>query len=324
MPSRRNFLKSLGISLLAPSALLADDDKPRRSRWEMIFGSHETVEPEFHPEPAKWDNSTITAAWIGHATVLVNFYGTRIITDPVFSNRIGVSVAGLFTIGPTRLIAPALRFEDLPPIDLILLSHAHMDHLDIPTLSRFRGDIPIVTAKNTSDVIDNLARKRVQELDWGEKMRIGDVEIEALRVKHFGWRYPWESDRSRGDWNGRSFNAYLISKNGKHIVFGGDTANQEYFKTIGERGIEIELAMMPIGAYDPWIYNHANPEQALSMADQLKAKRVLPMHWRTFIQSDEPTMEPIERLKTASASQPERIVLERVGETWSLENSRST
>ncbi|HCA78386.1 MAG TPA: Zn-dependent hydrolase [Bacteroidetes bacterium] len=319
MHSRRKFLKALGIGAVAPTILLGQSVEPKRSRWEMIFGSPDTVKPEFAPNPASWDDSTITAAWIGHATVLINFFGTKIITDPVFSERIGLNILGLTTLGPKRLISPALSIKDLPPIDLILLSHAHMDHLDIPSLERFAKSVPMVIAKNTADVLENLGRKDVHELDWGEKMAVGGLEIEALQVKHFGWRFPWEKDRSRGEWTGRSYNAYLLSKNGRHIVFGGDTAYQEYFKEVGKRNLPIDLAIMPIGAYDPWIFNHANPEQAVEMANHLGVRQIMPIHWRTFIQSDEPTMEPITRFKAALEMTPERIALESVGQTWTLD-----
>lgn len=325
MSTRRKFLAALGLGVVAPRILVGQEAHPelKRSRWDMLFGSHETVEPEFHPDPSIWRDDTLTAAWIGHATVLINFYGTWIITDPVFSERIGLNFLGLFTLGPKRLIAPALAWEGLPPIDLILLSHAHMDHLDIRSLSKFKRDIPVVMAKNTVDVVENMAWKEVHEMDWGEIAKVGDVEIEALEVKHFGWRYPWEEDRSRGNWNGRSYNAYLLSKNGRHIVFGGDTAHQEYFRRVGERGIGIDLALMPIGAYDPWIFNHCNPEQAVAMADQMNAKRIMPIHWRTFIQSDEATMEPIRRFKAALADQPDRIALEAVGQTWTMDELKA-
>jgi len=194
-----------------------------------------------------------------------------------------------------------------------------MDHLDVPSLEKFNRSIPMVIAKNTADVLDGLRRKEVYELDWGEKMAMGPLRIEALQVKHFGWRYPWEDDRSKGVWTGRSFNAYLLTKNGRHVVFGGDTAYQEYFREIGKRNIAVDLAIMPIGAYDPWIFNHANPEQAVEMADHLNARTIMPIHWRTFIQSDEPTMEPIARFKAALRHAPERIALEDVGQTWTLD-----
>jgi L-ascorbate metabolism protein UlaG (beta-lactamase superfamily) len=324
MSTRRKFLAALGLGVVAPRILMGQESQPglKRSRWDMLFGSNETTAPEFHPDPSTWSNETLTAAWIGHATVLINFYGTWLITDPVFSSRIGLNFLGLFTLGPKRLLNPALNFEELPPIDLILLSHAHMDHLDMPSLSKFKRTIPVVMAKNTVDVVENMGWKEVHELDWGERAKVGDLEIEALEVKHFGWRYPWEEDRSRGNWNGRSYNAYLVSKNGRSFVFGGDTAHQDYFSGIGDRGLAVDLAIMPIGAYDPWIFNHCNPEQAVAMADQMHARHIMPIHWRTFIQSDERTMEPIERFKAALAAQPERIALESVGQTWTMDQKQ--
>lgn len=315
MPTRRSFITTLGLSLLSAPALLAQE-RQKRTRWEMIANDAPVAKPQFKPDPSTWRNDTITAAWIGHATVLINFYGTTIITDPVFSERIGLNVANLFTIGPKRLVHPALTFDELPAVDLILLSHAHMDHLDTPTLRKFKRTVPIVIAQNTYDVVEDFGFQEVYELDWGQWTQVGDVRIEALEVKHFGWRFPWEKDRSRGYRDGRSYNAYLISKNGKHIVFGGDTAYQEYFKAVGERKIGIELAIMPIGAYDPWIHNHCNPEQALEMAGHMNARCMLPIHWNTFIQSEEPTGEPIKRLLNAASAEPGKIALTSIGETW--------
>jgi L-ascorbate metabolism protein UlaG (beta-lactamase superfamily) len=316
MATRRKFLGALGLGLLAPDTVFAQDARSRTSRILDMLSSHDVLPAPEKPNPSMWSDATITAAWIGHATVLVNFFGTWIITDPMFSERAGINLLGITTLGPKRLIEPALRVDELPPIDLILLSHAHMDHLDLPTLRKFDGDIPLVMAKNTVDVVENLPRKTVVELDWGEKATVVGVEVEALRVRHFGWRFPWENDRSKGEWRGRSFNGYLLTKNGRHIVFGGDMGYHEYFKPIGERGIDVELAIMPIGTYDPWIANHCNPEQAVEMSDHLNARAILPIHFNTFIMSDEPVEEPMARLKAALASQPERLALETVGQTW--------
>lgn len=284
----------------------------------MVAHDEPVETPRFKPDPLSWDDSTITAAWIGHSTILINLFGTTILTDPVFSERIGLDIGGFFTVGPKRLVAPALEFEELPPIDLVLVSHAHMDHLDTPSLRRFKRSTPIVMAKNTLDVIETIGFEEIYELDWGQWTKIGDVRIEALEVKHFGWRYPWEKDRSRGDWDGRSYNAYLISKHDHSIFFAGDTAYHEMFKKVQDRNIPISLAMMPIGAYDPWIANHASPEQAVQMTDHLGAYHMLPMHWRTFVQSEEPTLEPIQRLKQALFEKPDRMVLEAIGQTWKL------
>jgi L-ascorbate metabolism protein UlaG (beta-lactamase superfamily) len=314
MFSRRKFLTTLALAAAAVSAGATENRTRRRERWEMLAHDDVMQPAPVKPDPAAWDTNTITAAWIGHATVLINFFGMNIITDPVLSSRIGLNIAGLFTIGPRRLVAPALTFEELPPIDLLLLSHAHLDHLDVPTLDRFDRSIPVVLAANTYDVISRLGFETVFELDWGRWTTVGDLRVEALQVKHFGWRYPWEHDRSRGNPDGRSYNAYLLSRRGRHLVFGGDTAYHEHFRMLADRGLRIDLAVMPIGAYDPWIRNHASPEQALSMSDHMGAGKILPIHWNTFIQSQEPTGEPMERLKRAAA--PGRIVLDTIGQTW--------
>jgi L-ascorbate metabolism protein UlaG (beta-lactamase superfamily) len=220
-------------------------------------------------------------------------------------------------------VLPALSIEELPPIDIILVSHGHMDHMDTPSIRQFDRKTPIVIAKHTLDIIEDQGFEEVYELDWGQHSIIDDVRVEALQVKHFGWRYPWEEDRSRGNPEGRSYNAYLITKNGRHILFGGDTAYQEYFRALPERGLSIDLAMMPIGAYNPWIRSHADPEQALAMTDHMKARYMLPIHWNTFIQSDEPTAEPMQRLIAASNGQEHRIALREVGETWRMGNDES-
>jgi L-ascorbate metabolism protein UlaG (beta-lactamase superfamily) len=318
MISRRKFLAGVGAGLASTSFLVGRENGRRRTRWEMIAHDEPVEAPRFKPEPLSWDDSTITAAWIGHATILINFFGTTILTDPVFSERIGLDIAGLFTLGPQRLVAPALDFEELPPIDILLVSHAHMDHLDTPSLRRFKRSTPIVMAKNTLDVIEPIGFEEIYELDWGQWTRIGDVRIEALEVKHFGWRFPWEKDRSRGYRDGRSYNAYLVSQGSHSIFFAGDTAYQEMFKKVRDRNIPVSLAIMPIGAYDPWIANHASPEQAVQMADHLGAYHLLPMHWRTFVQSEEPTLEPIQRLKQALSEKPDRMVLDAIGQTWRL------
>ncbi len=315
MPTRRKFLAALGLSLAgAPVPLRAQGE--RRSRWEMLTHDEEAALPPHRPDPAAWRNDRLTAAWLGHATVLINFFGARIITDPVLFEKIGLDIAGLFTMGPRRLVLPALTVDELPPIDLILLSHAHMDHLDIPTLRKFDRRIPVVIAKNTLDVIEDLGFQEIYELDWGDWTNAAGVRVEAFEVTHFGWRFPWEKDRSKGFHEGRSYNAYLLTKNGRSIFFGGDTAYHERFRALKERQIPLDLAIMPIGAYDPWIRAHANPEQAMAMADHMGAHHILPIHWSTFIQSEEPTGEPIERLKKAAAGEPDRIVIDAIGKTW--------
>jgi L-ascorbate metabolism protein UlaG (beta-lactamase superfamily) len=266
--------------------------------------------PRFKPDPAQWNPNAITASWLGHSTVLINFYGVRLITDPALFSRVGANL-GLGTIGPKRLIAPALRVRELPMIDVALLSHAHLDHLDVPTLRRLRGSPFAVTAKSTADILRG-TRLRPTELNWGESVRLatphGEVRIEAFQVKHWGAR--WRRDSHRG------YNGYIVEREGKKILFGGDTAFSPTFAALRSKG-PFEIAMMPIGAYQPWIVSHCTPEEAVAMANQAGGKRVLPIHHQTFRLGRELRMEPLERLEAALAKEPERIALREVGESFS-------
>ena len=119
------------------------------------------------PTPATWSDTQVTLAWLGHATTLINFFGIKILTDPTLFPRIGIRLPGL-TIGPKRLTAPALKVDELPRIDLILLSHAHFDHLDLRTLRCFDENTSVITARATSDLLRRTRFREVTELDWGE------------------------------------------------------------------------------------------------------------------------------------------------------------
>jgi L-ascorbate metabolism protein UlaG (beta-lactamase superfamily) len=249
-------------------------------------------------------------AWLGHATVLLNFYGVRILTDPVLANRCGIAV-GIGTVGPKRYIAPALGFSELPPIDVVLLSHAHYDHMDVGTLRRFPTSTLVVNAKTTTDILSSTRLKDVTELKWGEQTTLrttrGEVEIEAMQVKHWGQRWP--SEMARG------YNGYILRREGKALIFGGDTALTPAFGEVRSRGPFV-AALMPIGAYQPWIYNHCNPEQAVDMANSARASYIVPIHHQTFRLSEEPMQEPIERLQAALQREPERLALKQIGETF--------
>lgn len=248
---------------------------------------------------------------MGHATVLINFYGIRILTDPTFGDRVGVSL-GLGTAGPKRFVAPALRLKDLPPIDLVLLSHAHMDHMDLPSLRAFAGKTAIVAARNTTDLLGNIAAKPPTELGWGDDFTLrtvrGELRAEALEVNHWGKRWPNEAVA-------RGYNGYILRREGRALLIGGDTANTPLFGELRSRG-PFDAAIMPIGAYDPWIRSHCTPEQAVDMANAAGARFVVPVHHQTFRLSDEPMNEPIERIQEALQGESERLALKQIGETF--------
>ena len=261
------------------------------------------------PSFSAWPREGLHAAWIGHSTVLIRLDGFTILTDPVFSTRIGIKV-GPFTIGMKRLVSPALDLAELPVPDLILLSHAHMDHLDRPSLRRLENArTTVVTAAGTSDLLRVRRYRAVHELRWNESRQIGPASVRAFEVKHWG-------ARTRTDVH-RGYNGYLIEAGRFRVLFGGDTAYTDSFRQL-RSSKPLDLAIMPIGAYDPWIHAHCNPEQAFAMANAAGAEFVLPIHHRTFKLSNEPYGEPIERLLLASGSAQDRIPVHEIGEEFHL------
>jgi L-ascorbate metabolism protein UlaG (beta-lactamase superfamily) len=291
----------------------------RVRRWvaylwrEAIRESRRPIAPAFtKPDPAQWSNRGVTSAWLGHATVLIDFFGVNVLTDPVLFPRIGVRLPGL-TLGPKRLTAPALTVYELPKIDVILLSHAHFDHFDLRTLHQFDDSTKVVTAPRTRDLLRWTRLRDVTELRWGERTSIktsaGRVDIAAFRLKHWGARVQ------RDDYRG--YNGYVIEREGHRVIFGGDTAMTDSFSELRENG-RIDLAIMSIGCYNPWIRTHCNPEQAVQMANDAGAEFIMPVHHQTFRLSFEPFREPIERFEAALHKTPERIALREIGDTFVL------
>lgn len=308
-------MRTPGIKPLEQSGVCTS----RVRRWlghlfrEWTIESWRPISPALtKPEPAEWSDTQVTLAWIGHSTVLINFFGVTILTDPVLFPRVGIRLLG-FTIGPKRFIAPALRYHELPKVDLILLSHAHFDHLDLRTLRCFDESTSVITARATSDLLKRTRFSDVSELRWGESKTLntaaGEIEVTAFPVKHWGART--QRDTHRG------YNGYLIERRGRRIMFAGDTAMTENFAALRRRGA-IDVAIMSIGAYNPWIQSHCTPEQAVQMANAADAQFVAPVHHQTFRLSFEPFREPIQRFEAALCKSPERIALREIGETFVL------
>ncbi|HWB85530.1 MAG TPA: MBL fold metallo-hydrolase [Bryobacteraceae bacterium] len=260
------------------------------------------------PRPKLWPAHGLHAAWLGHSTILLRIDGFTILTDPAFSTRVGLDL-GLFTLGVKRLVAPALSISELPPIDLILLSHAHMDHFDVPSLRRLESRVTtVITSARTSDLLQVHHYAAVRELAWGERTRVGAAEIRAFPVNHWGARM--RRDTYRG------YNGYTIEAGRFRVLFGGDTALTSSFRAL-RTSRPFDLAIMPVGAYNPWIRAHCTPEQSWQMANEAGAEIFFPVHHQTFPLSREPFLEPIERVYSAAGRNQDRVAVSRIGQQFS-------
>jgi L-ascorbate metabolism protein UlaG (beta-lactamase superfamily) len=193
-----------------------------------------------------------------------------------------------------------------------------MDHMDRWTLeklsSMWPNQIAVLSATHTVDVINDLPWKSCEEIDWGETTSISGITIRALEVRHNGWRFPGEPCRSNGfKRTGRSYNGYEIEYEGARIVFGGDTAYTDAFRSVQP---EIDLAIMPIGSYEGYSAFHCNPEEALAMSMMMHARAVMPIHHLTFRQSPEPIREPLARLIRAADTNKLHIAAKLPGNTY--------
>jgi L-ascorbate metabolism protein UlaG (beta-lactamase superfamily) len=276
-----------------------------RGRGRLRFLDHvgSLPAPPLKPDLSRWHDRALAASWLGHATILLRIDGTTILTDPVLSNRVGLGL-GVITGGPRRFVAPALSLRELPAIDVILISHAHFDHLDRPTLNRLSKRAHVITAPHTADLLRDLGFAHVTELRWGESATVGSLTITAQQVRHWGARTLY--DRHRG------YNAYVIQSPTHRVLYGGDTAHCDHFKDVNP----VDLAILGIGGYDPYVMAHATPEQAWDMAQQCRAEGILPMHHSTFRLSQEPVNEPIERILAAAGNDADRVIVRQIGACW--------
>jgi L-ascorbate metabolism protein UlaG (beta-lactamase superfamily) len=263
--------------------------------------------------PPRVHGEEMLVTWIGHATVLVQTQGLNILTDPIWSER-----ASPFSfIGPKRARAPGVAFDRLPKIDLVLVSHNHYDHLDLPTLKRlWHRDRPLIVTSLGNDTILRDKGLEAVALDWGRTRPFPGGSVTIDRNHH--WSARWGTDRNRALWSG-----FTVRLPRGSIFFAGDTGwgDGSWVRQAAARG-PYRLAIIPIGAYEPRDFmktNHVNPEEAVAIFEALAPVRALGIHWGTFQLTFEPIDEPrqrLERLKRERGIAAERFVATEVGETF--------
>jgi N-acyl-phosphatidylethanolamine-hydrolysing phospholipase D len=247
--------------------------------------------------------------WVGHASFVMRLGGKYIATDPVFSERIQGVIP--------RLVAPGVVPEMLPPVDVVLVSHGHYDHLDVPSLRRLGEQAVYVVPLGNAGAVRRSGAQRIVELDWWQTHREGSLEITLVPARHWSMRAPW--DRNDGLWGG-----YIIRGPEGTAYHSGDTAFFDGFAEIGSRCGPIDWAMLPIGAYEPrWFMQpqHMNPEDSLKAFQLLNARTMVAMHWGTFVLTDEPTSEPPSLTREGFAAHgwpDDRLWIMDVGETRAL------
>lgn len=264
--------------------------------------------PASRLNPAQWSDHALTMADLGHSTLLMNWYGLRVLSDPTLFNRVGLSIDSLLTIGPHRYSAPPLTPAQLQNVDVILITHAHMDHLDLPSLRALPKSAVVVACSGCGELIRPLGFTDVRELRWGERTEVKGLSVEAMGAKHWGVRWP-PMGRAYG------YNSYVLERGGTRMLLACDSAYTPLFGTLASDPPEV--AAFSIAAYDPWIHNHANPEQVWEMFQQSGARYLIPIHWGTFRLSKEPMDEPMRRLVAAAGPQADRVAIRQIGVAWS-------
>ncbi|MFE3682849.1 MBL fold metallo-hydrolase [Streptomyces sp. NPDC059095] len=236
------------------------------------------------------DTDTLAVTWAGHASWIVRIGGLTVLTDPVWSRRI----LGI----PPRITPVGVRWEDLPPVDAVVISHNHYDHLDAPTLKRLPRDTPLFVPAGLGGWFRRRRFHQVTELDWWEAAEYKGVRFDFVPAHH--WSKRGLTDTCRSLWGGW----ILGDRRQRRLYFAGDTGYGHWFKEIGRRYTGIDLALLPIGAYAPrwWLQDvHTDPEEAVQAFADLGARRMAPMHWAAFVLSAEPVLEPLTRVRAAWA-----------------------
>ncbi|WP_423802226.1 MBL fold metallo-hydrolase [Neobacillus sp. SAB-20_R2A] len=234
-------------------------------------------------EKIKENRSRTSYTWIGHSTFLIQMNGINILTDPVWAKRMGFQ---------KRLTEPGISLEDLPEIDVIVISHGHYDHLDFPTIKKIKGNPQFIAPIGLKPLFNRKGYQKVSEMGWWESAEIRGIKIHFVPAQH--WTRRTLTDMNTSHWGG-----FIFQTQKETLYFVGDTGYFAGFKQIAERFDNIDTVFMPIGAYEPeWFMkvSHISPEDSVKAFLELNAKEFVPMHYGAYRLADDTGPEALERL----------------------------
>jgi L-ascorbate metabolism protein UlaG (beta-lactamase superfamily) len=314
----------------APKRLTTEERKERgfspfRSFFlKRIFGRKEKIiipekyQIEEKAALADWrktQNKEIALTFLGHASFLIRIGKTTILTDPFLSERAGVGF-----VGAKRFHAAGIQVKNLPPVDILFLSHNHYDHFDAPSLKKIKNKktIPAIVPLKLGEELRDMGYENVQELDWFQRVEINGLRLTFLPAAHWSRRFGQ-------DYNATLWGGLLIETGSKVIYFSGDTAySKKIFEMLAEKIPTPDIAILPIGAYEPrWFMkaSHTTPEEAVQIGVHLRAKNLVGMHWGSVVLSAEDVWEPPQKMQKAALSsgyKQEQIWVMANGETRAL------
>jgi len=268
-----------------------------------------------HDTWARAPETGFRATWLGHSTVLLEMDGRRVLTDPVFAERI----SPVSFVGPKRFHPTPAKLSELPKLDAVLLSHDHFDHLCASSIAELgRMQVPIVTALGVGAHLESfgVAPQNIHELDWGESIDLPGLRFTATPAQHFSGRGPFS--RNKTLWA-----SWVVQSERRKVFFSGDTGLTNAFLDIGRVHGPFDIVMLEVGAFHPsWGSIHLGPENAITAFNMLGGGTLLPVHWGTFNLALHDWDDPAETLLTISEQEKKRILTPRLGE--SLEPERVT